>query len=51
MAETIQLIDTQVALDAYCQTLSKVQAFAMDTEFMRVHTFYPKPGLFQINDG
>lgn len=51
MVEDIQLIETQAALEAYCRQLSKVSVFALDTEFMRIHTFYPKPGLFQINDG
>lgn len=47
----IPLIETQADLDVYCQSLSKVRVFALDTEFMRVHTFFPKLGLFQINDG
>ncbi|WP_288479284.1 ribonuclease D [uncultured Pseudomonas sp.] len=36
------------ALCARCQTLPFI---ALDTEFMRVDTFYPKAGLIQIGDG
>ncbi len=45
------IIDTNTALNAYCKQLAGCQVFALDTEFLRVNTFYPKPGLFQINDG
>lgn len=39
------------AFSDYCQTLQQRKVIALDTEFLRVNTFYPKPGLFQINDG
>ena len=49
--QILPIIDTDAALNRYCQVLSGCKAIALDTEFLRVSTFYPKPGLFQINDG
>jgi ribonuclease D len=46
-----QYIDNDAAMQQLCNTLLSKQVIALDTEFIRVRTFYPKPGLFQINDG
>lgn len=47
----LPLIDSNQALQDYCEVLSSRDVIALDTEFLRVRTFYPKPGLFQVNDG
>lgn len=44
-------ISTNQALADYCLSLQSKKVIALDTEFLRVRTFYPKPGLFQLNDG
>ncbi|CAA0090650.1 Ribonuclease D [BD1-7 clade bacterium] len=44
------MIDTNSDLLALCQSLEKSPALALDTEFIRVRTFFPKPGLIQIAD-
>lgn len=51
MADDVWFIDTQAALEQYCAQLAKADAIALDTEFLRMYTFYAKPGLFQVNDG
>lgn len=45
------LIDDDAALAACCQRWSACTALALDTEFMRVSTFYPKLALIQVADG
>jgi ribonuclease D len=45
------LIDTDAALAACCQRWSACTALALDTEFMRVSTFFPKLALIQVADG
>lgn len=42
------LITDQGALDQLVAALSEVTMLGLDTEFVRVSTFYPKPGLIQI---
>lgn len=37
-------------LARYCQEWQKLPLIALDTEFIRVDTFYPVPGLIQIAD-
>ncbi|MEP2603560.1 MAG: ribonuclease D, partial [Paraglaciecola sp.] len=44
------ITDTQ-ALNDFCLQASKEQAIAVDTEFVRTRTLYPKLGLIQIYDG
>nr|WP_279546360.1 ribonuclease D [Pseudoteredinibacter isoporae] len=44
-------MDNSQALNELCQRCSALPAIAVDTEFMRSSTFYPKVGLLQINDG
>lgn len=44
-------IDSNAKLQDCCQQLSRAPAVAVDTEFMRTNTFYPKAALFQLYDG
>lgn len=44
------VIDDDVALVNACAIWQQCPALAMDTEFMRVSTFYPEVGLLQIAD-
>ncbi len=45
------LIDNDAELAACCSRWASCTALALDTEFMRVSTFYPKPALIQVSDG
>lgn len=47
----VEFIDEQAAFNEYCRACQQQTAIALDTEFIRVSTFHPKPGLFQINNG
>ncbi|AMO57575.1 hypothetical protein GZ77_14570 [Endozoicomonas montiporae] len=38
-------------LATYCTQWLKLDAIALDTEFIRTDTFYPKPGLIQLGTG
>lgn len=49
--ENIPFICSNEVFNTYCAQLKTRTVIALDTEFLRVNTFYPKPGLFQINDG
>lgn len=51
MQEDWLFIENQQDLDAYCAQCMACDVIAVDTEFMRQHHFYPKAGLFQINNG
>lgn len=44
------ITDTQ-ALNDFCKQASKQPAIAVDTEFVRTRTLYPKLGLIQLYDG
>ena len=44
-------VDSNVVLADLCDKWSGQSAIAVDTEFMRVSTFYPIAGLIQIGDG
>lgn len=46
-----QLIDTQQSLDEICRRLAGEAAIGMDTEFLRVRTYYPKLALVQVAAG
>ena len=48
MSANYQYIDTNEGLQLACQTLIQAPAIAVDTEFVRVDTFYPIPGLVQL---
>ena len=47
-ATKIQYIDTQQNLDAFCQQIITADWIALDTEFLREKTYYPKLCLLQI---
>ncbi|QVM90128.1 ribonuclease D [Pseudomonas entomophila] len=51
MAIEIHWIRDDQTLAEHCQRWRKLPFVALDTEFMRVDTFYPKAGLVQIGDG
>jgi ribonuclease D len=44
-------VNNQQALDEFCHQASSAPAIAVDTEFVRTRTLYPKLGLIQIYDG
>ncbi len=44
-------IDDDASLADLCTRWSQQAAIAVDTEFMRSHTFYPHAGLIQVGDG
>ena len=46
----VVFITDQVALDDACENWFKLPALALDTEFVRTNTFYPKLGLLQLAD-
>ena len=46
-----QYIDSEIALNALCLRLAKANVLAIDTEFVRTRTLYPKLGLLQVFDG
>ncbi len=46
-----QLIEDSLSLKALCEQYSKAKVLAIDTEFVRTRTLYPKLGLLQIFDG
>ncbi len=48
MSLVYQYIDTNEGLKLACQQLIQAPAIAVDTEFVRVDTFYPIPGLLQL---
>lgn len=43
-------VDTNADLISACEYLHEASQVALDTEFMRVDTFYPKVGLVQLSD-
>ena len=45
------LITDNNALAAYCQQVAADSVLALDTEFIRQSTLYPKLGLIQMYDG
>jgi ribonuclease D len=47
-AVSVQYIDTPSSLDAFCQQLGAAAWIALDTEFLREKTYYPKLCLLQI---
>ena len=44
-------IDSNEKLQQMCEELANVAKLAVDTEFIRTDTFYPKIALIQISDG
>lgn len=51
MANEIHWIRDDQTLAEHCREWRALPFVALDTEFMRVDTFYPKAGLIQIGDG
>ncbi|MFZ6046627.1 ribonuclease D [Pseudomonas sp. CR3202] len=51
MAIDIFWIRDDAALAKHCADWRRLPFVALDTEFMRVDTFYPKAGLVQVGDG
>lgn len=51
MAIEIHWIRDDLSLAEHCREWRQLPFVAVDTEFMRVDTFYPKAGLIQIGDG
>lgn len=53
MQETLERIyvETSEQLHQVCQRYTQAPVLAIDTEFVRTRTLYPKLGLIQINDG
>lgn len=53
MQETLEriYIETSEQLHQVCQRYTQAPSLAIDTEFVRTRTLYPKLGLIQINDG
>ncbi|MGE7993940.1 ribonuclease D [Pseudomonas sp. NPDC089554] len=51
MAIEIHWIRDDQSLVEHCRRWRELPFVALDTEFMRVDTFYPKAGLVQIGDG
>lgn len=47
----VKIIDNYDALVAICQQFEQADFLAIDTEFVRTRTLYPKLGLVQISDG
>lgn len=45
------MITTNAALSEVCQRARQVSALALDTEFVRTRTYYPRLGLIQLYDG
>ncbi|MGE8499578.1 MAG: ribonuclease D [Pseudomonas sp.] len=51
MAIDIHWIRDDASLAEHCAAWRKLPSVAVDTEFMRVDTFYPIAGLLQVSDG
>lgn len=43
-------IDTDATLAQYCDHWQQLELIAIDTEFQRIETFYPIPGVLQVAD-
>ncbi|WP_237134082.1 ribonuclease D [Pseudohongiella sp. O18] len=51
MSIDYEIISSNERLAELCEKLQTQTVLALDTEFIRVNTFYPKPGLIQLSDG
>ena len=51
LRQKIIFIDHDDDLEAYCGKWLACRLIAVDTEFMRVNTYYPLAALVQVNDG
>src|SRR5690606_38789746 len=50
LPDSIELVTDQQRLNELCQIWKIREVLALDTEFMRVSTFYPIAGLIQVGD-
>lgn len=48
-SQAVHFITDNQTLATVCRQFHEAPAIALDTEFIRVRTFYPKAGLFQLN--
>lgn len=48
---SFQMVESDQALADVCQKAAQCRHIALDTEFIRIRTFYPKLGLIQLYDG
>ena len=46
-----QFIISNEELASYCRKIENSSAIALDTEFVRMRTFYPQLGVIQVFDG
>lgn len=44
-------VDNETELQQWCERWQQTTVLALDTEFIRVNTFYPLPALLQVFDG
>ena len=51
MTMQYQLFEDEISLQKLCQQYNNAEILAIDTEFVRTRTLYPKLGLLQIFDG
>lgn len=49
--QKIEWVDSDAQLEKACERWERASLLAVDTEFMRSQTYYPIPGLIQVNDG
>lgn len=47
----VHWVDSDAQLAELCAQWQQLPMIAVDTEFMRSQTYYPKPALVQVNDG
>ena len=48
--KSVTCINSSEQLDRHCQAWQRQTVLAIDTEFVRTNTFYPKAGLIQLAD-
>ncbi|SMF08564.1 ribonuclease D [Alteromonadaceae bacterium Bs31] len=51
LKQEIHWVDSEASLNSLCEKWRSCEMLAVDTEFMRSHTYYPIVGLLQVNDG
>ncbi|MBT8140430.1 MAG: ribonuclease D [Gammaproteobacteria bacterium] len=51
MSNGFEYIDSNAALAALCERAATLPMLALDTEFVREDTYFPKPALLQLNAG
>lgn len=50
-SQDIIYVSTQQVFDQLCAHWITLPMLALDTEFMRTNTYFPRPALIQVNDG